>query len=255
MSTTLSDEEFARKLQAEEDAAAAGIPRQHYQSSSSSFEDEDAQLARQLSAQSFRNEPYHSQRGFGNAHNVSHPASSSSGGPSRGGGKFTIKSGQKTAVRLHHPLTKNHIGEVMYAHYITQTEVRFELVKTPGKCLRVTDQGRVEFSACAEDDRSSHFRFELTIQGPMYLLCKAYIDNINISGERSWFLALNNLGQLQGNSSRGQHSRWVLVAAQDPNTFSQGPQRDGGAQIQTGGGPNTAMTASTSSRSASSSSS
>ena len=126
----------------------------------------------------------------------------------------------------------------MYAHYITQTEVRFELIKSPGKCLRVTSQGRVDFSKCAEDDQSSHFRFELTIQGPMYLLCKAYVDNINISGERSWFLALSNQGQLMGNSNRGQHAQWVLVAAQDPTAISQAPQREGGDQARfTGGAP------------------
>jgi hypothetical protein len=143
--------------------------------------------------------------------------------------KFTIKSGQKTAVRLHHPLTKNHIGEVMYAHYITQTEVRFELSKSPGKCLRVTESGRVEFSPCAVDDLTSHFKFELTIQGPMYLLCKAYTDKINIAGERSWFLALSNQGQLLGNSNRGQHAQWVLVAATDPNAAAPAPQgRPGG---------------------------
>ena len=55
-------------------------------------------------------------------------------------GRFTIRSGQKTPVRLHHPATHNHIGEAMYAHYINQTEIRFELIKNPGKCLRVTGE-------------------------------------------------------------------------------------------------------------------
>ena len=232
MSETMSDEDYARKLQAEEDAQAANAGRQQ----AAALEEEDARYAQQLASQTYMRAPLYARHPY-NSH-VSHPSPLIGGGGR--GGKFTIKSGQKTAVRLHHPLTKNHIGEVMYAHYITQTEVRFELIKKPGKCLRVTNQGRVEFSNCAEDDLSSHFRFELTIQGPMYLLCKAYIDNINISGERSWFLSLSNQGQLMGNSNRGQHAQWVLVAAQDPKAIPRLHSVKENIRCNTLGGGNTA---------------
>lgn len=214
--TEISDEEFARRLQEEENAAA-------YDAQRARREAEDAALAQQLS----REMPRHRSMGPGSFGSNINPGHSSGenrmGSRSRVGNnnnKFTIKSGQRVAVRLHHPLTKNHIGEVMYAHYITQTEVRFELCKSPGKSLRVNEHGGVEFSKCAENDLTSHFKFELTIQGPMYLLCKAYMQKINIKAETSWFLAMTDKGGLQGNSYRGQNAQWVLVAATDPNANS-----------------------------------
>ena len=188
-----SDAEYARRLQAEEDALA----RQAQQHS------RDAALARQLSQQPSSYGGY--RRPVSGNYGMNNNSQQS---------QFTIRSGQRTAVKLHHPATKNHIGESMYAHYISSVEVRFELISSPGKCLRVTDQGRVEFSHCDVDDTTSRFRFELTLSGNIYLMPSAHINKINIAGEKSWFLALGSEGLL-GNSNRGGNSQWILVASSE----------------------------------------
>ena len=102
------------------------------------------------------------------------------------------------------------------AHYLTTSEIRFEVVKAPGKVLRVTDLGRVEFSTCYPDDPTSRFKFELTLQETVYLKCSAHLQKINDAGEAGWFLALSADGSLLGNSHRGPQAQWSLVAQQQP---------------------------------------
>ena len=129
--------------------------------------------------------------------------------------RFTIRSGERAPVRLHHPATRNHIGEVFYANYITPTEIKFELVNASGKCLRVKDDGSVDFSEAAHaSDNSVRFRFE--VEGSnLYIMCAAHFDKRNIDGGNSWYLALKRDGSLVGNCSRCPLSQWVLVAADD----------------------------------------
>ena len=52
-----------------------------------------------------------------------------------GGGNFTIRAGQRAAIRLHHPSTRNHIGETFFANYVSSHEVMFELANAPGTIL------------------------------------------------------------------------------------------------------------------------
>jgi len=131
--------------------------------------------------------------------------------------RFThMRSGQAVDIRLHHPHTANHIGETLRAHYMSTSEIRFEVVKAPGKVLRVTDLGRVEFSACLPDDPTCRFRFELTLHDTVYLKCTAHQQKLNINGEVGWFLALSPEGQLMGNSHRGPQAQWSLVAEMNP---------------------------------------
>jgi len=73
--------------------------------------------------------------------------------------------------------------------------------------------GRVEFSE--EQDACSRFRFELTPQGPLYLICAAHLDKINIAGELTWYLGLSSDGHLLGNSNKSNFAHWVLIAADD----------------------------------------
>lgn len=125
----------------------------------------------------------------------------------------TIKSGERAPVRLHHPATRNHIGEVFYANYLSPTEIRFELANAPGKCLRVKDDGSVDFSD-GLTDQTVRFRFE--VEGSnLYIMCAAHAEKVNSAGGRGWYLALNRDGSLAGDSSRCALSQWVLVAADD----------------------------------------
>ena len=129
-----------------------------------------------------------------------------------------MRAGQTVDVRLKHPKTSSFIGETLRAHYLTTrgvSEIRFEVVKAPGKVMRVTDIGRVEFSECTVDDPMSRFRFELTLQGSVYLKCTAHQQKLNIAGEPGWFLAISSDGSLLGNSNRGMQAQWSLVAEQN----------------------------------------
>ncbi len=130
-----------------------------------------------------------------------------------------MRAGQTVDVRLKHPKTSSFIGETLRAHYLDTSEIRFEVIKAPGKVMRVNDIGKVEFSDCAPDDPTSRFRFELTLQGNVYLKCAAHLHKMNIAGEIGWFLAISHDGSLLGNSNRGVQAQWSLVAEQTPYTL------------------------------------
>lgn len=127
---------------------------------------------------------------------------------------FSIRSGQRAPVRLHHPSTKNHIGEIFHVQYLSSQEVIFELANSPGKNLRVDESAKVDFAETSDDHVK--FRFQVTPEGNIYLLCSAHLDKLNNAGERGWYLALNPDGSLVGDSSKCPLSQWVLVAAADP---------------------------------------
>lgn len=46
-------------------------------------------------------------------------------------------------IKLHHPRTARQIGEIMYAHYVEQNVMQFELANMRGKYLRATSSGTV----------------------------------------------------------------------------------------------------------------
>lgn len=158
-------------------------------------EEEDAALARSLSE-----EPEAAVA----------PARASSGSTAQA---FSLRAGQRAAIRLHHPASRNHIGESFYANYTTASEVAFELVNETGKFLRVLPDGSVEFSKV--QDNTSRFVFEVTPEGYIYLGAVAHREKLTDSGATGWFLALMRDGGLAGNASKSPISQWVLVAAGD----------------------------------------
>ena len=62
---------------------------------------------------------------------------------STAGSQFSLRAGQSTPVRLHHPLTNRQIGEVVLANHVSSDEMTFELTNAPGKYLKVRQSGGV----------------------------------------------------------------------------------------------------------------
>jgi hypothetical protein len=160
------------------------------------------------------------------------PRSSAAAQPSQQPGNFSLRTGQKARVSLHHTATRSHIGETFIASYLSPSEVRFD-VCTPsgersGKSLRVSDTGLVDFALPSHpyEDPTVKFRFEVTGEGNVYLLSVAHSDKINSAGQRGWYLALSD-GRLIGNSHKCALSQWLLVSAEGgavPTTTQPQPQ-------------------------------
>jgi hypothetical protein len=197
MSQSMDDEAFARQLQEEEDRLQHGRVQRLPQDTSAL--DNDAILARRLQ-QELNNESNHI------------PRQDFSGGRTR---FQNMQAGQEIVIRLHHPHSGGHIGESLRAQYSTTSEVRFEVVKDPGKFLIVNEHGKVEFRQASRDDRKSCYRFELTLNDTVYLKCTDHLDKLNMAGEVGWFLALTNDGNFIGNSQRGAAAQWRLVASEE----------------------------------------
>jgi hypothetical protein len=123
-----------------------------------------------------------------------------------------LHAGQQATIRLHHPETKNFIGEVFNVSYLDATTMTFELRTRPGFRMRVTDHGKVEFSELL--NRATQFTVELVgPSGPMYIICKEHSGKINVLGETGWYLCLERDGQLIGNGARTPLAHWLFVAA------------------------------------------
>jgi len=166
---------------------------------------------------------------------AAYPPRPSAAAQQQGGaqGNFSLRTGQKARVSLHHTATRSHIGETFIASYLSPSEVRFD-VCTPagersGKSLRVSDTGLVDFALPSHpyEDPSVKFRFEVTGEGNVYLLSVAHSDKLNSGGQRGWYLALSD-GRLIGNSHKCALSQWLLVSAEGgaaPTTTQPLPQQ------------------------------
>ena len=80
-------------------------------------------------------------------------------------GNFSLRTGEKARISLHHTATRSHIGETFIASYLSPSEVRFD-VCTPagersGKSLRVSESGIVDFALPSHpyEDPTVKFRF------------------------------------------------------------------------------------------------
>ena len=207
MGDPIDDETYARQLQAEEDRFAANARRPE-----PVINEDDAALARRL-----QNELNNSNN-FRNVDNHHVPRQEFSGGRTR---FQNMHAGQEIIVRLHHPHSGGHIGECLRAQYSTTSEVRFELSKDPGKFLCVDEFGKVQFRQVDPNDRTSCYRFELTLNDTVYLKCTGHMEKLNIAGEVGWFLALTGDGHFIGNAHRGPAAQWRLVASGEPPLTSQ----------------------------------
>jgi len=198
---TLGDEELALRLQTLE------IEERRRQNQRQAQEDEE--FARRLIAQEMQqintNRPVNNQVSTQSNHALPQTV--------------VLQIGKKTHVRLQHTETGNYIGEGVWTTYLSDNLISFELVSSPGKFLRVTRDGSVEFCNVRHGDDTAVFKLELLAGGKMYLQCKGIISQF---GSKS-YLTLTRSGVLRGDGTRGSSSQWLLLAQVPSNQSTVNP--------------------------------
>lgn len=200
--SAISDAELAKKLQdIEFNERKKALQKQA---------EEDERIARELAA-SFRMQDNATSRSFPpvppTSSNLSVPPLPNVGNMNSipATPMTTMRIGDRFSVRLHHPATKNYIGEVFNAIYLDSTTMVFELFSNPSRRLRCANDGSIEFSEA--NDGTTRFTVTVLASGPILLGCVAH-------KHKDWHLALMPDGRLRGDASKGPESHWVLIAAQ-----------------------------------------
>ena len=145
---------------------------------------------------------------------------------SSGNTTTNLKIGQRAQIRLHHPLTRNFVGEALFANYLSPTVMTFELTTLPVRRLRVTHSGTLDFSEAT--DETTQFSVEVLPTGPIYISCRAHADKINVQNGAGWYVGLTRDGRLRGDFDKSSDSQWMLVAATE--TIA-GPVQNNGAHF------------------------
>ena len=139
---------------------------------------------------------------------------------------------------LFQPSTKRQVGQTVQLHYLSHNTLRFELLKYPGKMLRVTSTGKVEFASVQDD--TSTFELEATISGALYFRCMSYLNETNIEGtSKGWYLSMSDQGQLYGNGAKTDHSLWTLLTVSDSTDPSSNNNNNNNAALNSSNTNNT----------------
>lgn len=94
----------------------------------------------------------------------------------------------------------------------------FELLRHPGKMLRINPNGKVDFASVQDD--TAVFQLEATYSGSLYFLSIAYSKSFNTTGGIGWYLYMSEQGKLSGDGAKNELSQWTMINAtkQAPST-------------------------------------